>query len=357
MKKLLKGIAVLLAAAILAVGGYAAYLLLDYSRIADYQELICVERNSDALRAGEELSIVSWNLGFGAYNADFSFFMDGGIHSRAYSRETCEENIRSAIQTLHAQNADLMLLQEVDVQGTRSHGVNQVAMLEEAFADSHSSAYAQNYDSSYLLYPFHEPIGANRGGILTLAQAQISGAVRRSLPIEAGLRKFFDLDRCYSVSSIPVDNSRQLMLYNLHLSAYTADGSIATEQLRLLLADMQAAYSEGNYVIAGGDFNKDLLGDSSQYTGISGEEYTWAQPFPEELLGGNFSLVNSCNAESPVLSCRDTGVPYEKGSSYEVTLDGFIISDNISLLNCGVLDEGFSVSDHNPVRMEFVLEA
>ncbi len=49
------------------------------------------------------------------------------------------------------------------------------------------------------------------------------------------------------------------MLYDLHLSAYTSDGTIATEQLALLLADMQAEYEKGSWCVAGGDFNKDLL--------------------------------------------------------------------------------------------------
>ena len=33
----------------------------------------------------------------------------------------------------------------------------------------------------------------------------ITSALRRSLPIETGFTKLLDLDRCYSVSRIPVD--------------------------------------------------------------------------------------------------------------------------------------------------------
>lgn len=86
--------------------------------------------------------------------------------------------------------------------------------------------------------------------------------------------------RCYSVSRIPVDGGRELVLYNLHLSAYTSDGTIATEQLSLLLRDMQREYEKGNWCVAGGDFNKDLLGDSAQYFGAADQAYSWAQPSP-----------------------------------------------------------------------------
>lgn len=357
MKKILKAALALILTVLLVVGAYVAYLFIDYSRLSDNQELVCVQRIEESLNAGEELSIVTWNLGFGAYSDDFSFFMDGGTESRAYSKEACESNISSAIEALKKQDADLMLLQEVDVKGTRSYDVNQAAMLEDAFMDSHSSVYAQNYDSGYLFYPLHSPIGANQGGILTFADARIDGAVRRSLPIESGIRKFFDLDRCYSVSRIPVSNGKNLMLFNLHLSAYTADGTIATKQLEMMLDHMEEEYAHGNYVIAGGDFNKDLWRDSSVYTGVSGEAYSWAQPFPTDLLSSGFSLADSCNPDYPVLSCRNADMPYAKGETFEITLDGFIVSDNVQILSCEAIDEGFRNSDHNPVRMEFVLAA
>lgn len=357
MKRIFRGIFALLVVLVLIIGGYAAYLFADYHRIEDLQELPCIQRTEEALKVGEELSIVTWNLGFGAYNDDFDFFMDGGTRSRPESKQISEANIQTAIETLKTLDTDLMLLQEVDIEGRRSYDVNQVEMIENAFADSHSSVFAQNYDSSYLFYPFHDPIGANQSGILTLAEARMDGASRYSLPVEGGVRKFLDLDRCYSVSRIPTSDGKQLALFNLHLSAYTADGTIATEQLALMLDHMRRELDAGCYVIAGGDFNKDLWGDSTVYTGVSGEEYSWAQPFPVELLDARFSLVDSCNPEHPVLSCRDAGAPYEKGLSYEITLDGFIVSDNVKVLACDVLDEGFRVTDHNPVELQFILGA
>lgn len=355
VKKLFIALGVLLLAILLIVGAYVAYLFIDYSRIEDRQSLDVDQRASTPLYAGEEKTIVSWNIGFGAYSADYSFFMDGGKESRARSRESVEHCLATVTDVLKAQSADFMLVQEVDTDSTRSHHVDERAPLKDAFAQ-HSSVFAENYHSSYLFYPIPEPHGASNSGILTLSAAPIDSALRRSLPIERGVRKFFDLDRCYSVSRIPMEDGREFCLYNLHLSAYTADGSIATEQLALMLADMAEERAAGNCVIAGGDFNKDVWGDSSAVTGISGEDYSWAQPFPTELLPEGFTLVDSLDREHPVLSCRGTDAPYEKGKSYEVTLDAFIVSDNVRVLDCQVLDTGFAVTDHNPISMRFVLE-
>ena len=124
--------------------------------------------------------------------------------------------------------------------------------------------FAQNYDSPFLFYPITQPHGSAKSGLLTFSSAPILSAERVELPIESGFTKFLDLDRCYSKNRIPLSNGAELVLYNLHLSAYTSDGTIATEQLKLLLDDMQQEYGKGNYCIAGGDFNKDLLGDSSK---------------------------------------------------------------------------------------------
>ena len=354
MKKVLIALLIVLALLILVVGGYVAYLFIDYHRIPDNQALTASTAGASALPAGVEQSVVSWNIGFGAYSADFSFFMDGGTESRAFSKEACEENVNAVIEKLTDWNADLMLVQEVDFDSTRSYHIDQRQMIESAFPE-YSAVFAQNYDSSYLFYPLTTPIGASKSGIVTLSGAQIGDAVRRSLPIEGGINKFFDLDRCYSVSSIPVDDGKTLKLYNLHLSAYSSDGSIATEQLALMAQEMAADYAAGNYVIAGGDFNKDLWGDSSAYSGVSGVDASWCKPFPAELLPEGFTLVNSLDEETLVLSSRNTNSPYKRGESFEATLDGFIVSDNVQVRSCAIVDTAYANTDHNPVRMTFVL--
>ena len=68
-------------------------------------------------------------MGFGAYSADYSFFMDGGTESRAWSEERLTANIERIGAFLQQQDADLYLLQEVDRDSTRSYHVDEVAML------------------------------------------------------------------------------------------------------------------------------------------------------------------------------------------------------------------------------------
>ena len=268
MKKVLKIAAIALLAVLAVVLLYVGYVFGTYSRIEDNQAL-SVTQGSGGVQTAEadtEYKVLCWNIGFGAYEDDFGFFMDGGAESRAWSRERVTANVQNIALFLKERQADFYLLQEVDIGSTRTYQLDEREALYAALFDK-CSVFAQNYDSPYLMYPLNSPHGASRSGLLTFSRADITAAERVELPVEGGFMKLLDLDRCYSVSRIPVESGRELVLYDLHLSAYTSDGSIATEQLELLLADMQAEYEAGNWCVAGGDFNKDLVGDSSVYFG------------------------------------------------------------------------------------------
>ncbi len=341
---------------VLVVFGYVGYLFLDYERLPDHLNLYVSDGSEQKVTKGETLTVVSYNIGFGAYESDYGFFMDGGSQSWAWSKERLVKNLENIESLLVNEGADFLFLQEVDEDATRSYHVNERTFFTEAFAET-DAVWAENWNSSFLLYPFNQPHGSTKAGLLTISNRNISSAVRRSLPIETGVTKFVDLDRCYSKSEVELTESdRQLVLYNVHLSAYTSDGKIAVEQLELLIEDMQGEYQKGNYVVCGGDFNKDLLGDSSKYFGISGEGYTWAQSFPTELLEGKgLTLFVGSDEETLIPSCRNADGPYYEGQ-FVITVDGFVVSKNIKVEKTEVIDTGFAFSDHNPVKMTFVLE-
>ena len=355
--KILLGVMALLLAAVL---GYLIYVFAAYYRVEDNQTLT-VETAGDsaggAVFAGELYRAASYNIGFGAYSNDYSFFMDGGKESRARSPEAVRENVTGAMETVKAIAPNFLFLQEVDVDGTRSYHINELNLVSAALEGLFQSwPFAQNYDSPYLFWPLLEPHGANRAGQATYAAFPITSAVRRQLPIEDSFMKLVDCDRCYSVQRIPMaDREGELVLYNLHLSAYTSDGVIAEEQLEMLFADMLSEYEQGNYTIAGGDFNKDLLGNSSEIFGVSGPAYTWAQPIPASLVPEGLSMIAPFDEENPAASCRNADRPYGP-DNYRVTVDGFIVSANVEVRKARVWETGFRWSDHNPVYIDFILQ-
>ena len=354
MKKAFKIIGIVLLVLVLLVAAYVAYVLISYHRIGD-QSIPVEGKASDLLETGTEYKIVSYNIGFGAYESDFGFFMDGGDRARAWSKERLEKNLDAIAAVLKEQNSDLYLIQEIDIGSTRSYQTDQRTYLIKAL-DRTTYTFAQNYDSPFLMYPVTQPFGKARSGIMTFSKANITAAERKEVPVESGFSKYLDLDRCYSKQRISVADGGELVLYNLHLSAYTSDGKIAYEQLEILLKDMQTEYEKGNFCIAGGDFNKDLLGDSSAYFGKSDIEYTWAQPIPDSMFEGrNITLIAPIDESNPVPSCRNADGPYYKGQ-YTLTIDGFLVTDNVEVILADVIDTGFAYSDHNPVEMRFIMK-
>ena len=352
---LLSALAVVLTLVIVVVA-YASYVFIAYYRIDDNQKLEVVNHTTAKIETGKELKAISYNIGFCAYTQDFSFFMDGGSESRAKSEESVNEVLKGIKALVKKENPDLLLLQEVDENATRSHHVNQRKFFTDNLTQ-YDTVFATNYDSPYLFYPIFEPHGKSLSGIMTMSKYDITSSTRRQLPVEDSVMKILDLDRCYSVSRMPTDNGKELVVYTAHLSAYTSDGTIATEQLKILTSDMRKEYEKGNYVICGGDFNKDLLIDSGKIFGVSGEDYTWAQAFPVDMLKGtHLSLVAPFNESKPVASCRDTSVTYKEKGQYRITLDGFIVSDNVQMHSSDVIDTKFKYSDHNPVYMSFTLK-
>ena len=351
MRKAIKTILILLLVLLVLVGAYIAYAFLDYKRLEDNLPLEVTAGAVTPVEIGDTCRVVSYNIGFGAYSDDYSFFMDGGTESRARSPEAVDQNISGAMAAVLALKPDFLLAQEVDFDATRSHHIDERALVRQSFP-GFASAFSQNYDSPYLLWPLHEPHGANKAGTMTLSRYGITSSLRRSLPIEKGFMMMVDLDRCYSVSRIPLDNGKELALYNFHLSAYTSDGKIAEEQLSLLFADMAGEVAKGNYVVAGGDFNKDLLGNAAEVFGVSCENSTWAKPIPPELIPDGFSIEAPFDDEDRIASCRNADSPYGP-DSFRITVDGFIVSSNVEVVRSEVIDTGFRWSDHNPVYMDF----
>ena len=352
-----RAIGILLITILIAVIGYLLYVLLTYSRIPDNTALdIDGKGSEDSVRVDTEYTIVTQNLGFGAYTSDFTFFMDGGKESRAESAESVENCINAAMDQIDLLNPDFILFQEVDLDSTRSYHINQYDMLTSHFP-AFSSVKAVNYDSAYLMYPFNEPHGASYSSMATFSTFDIDSSVRRSFPISTSFSKFLDLDRCYTVSRISVENGKELVIYNVHSSAYGGSAEIRTAQMTMLMNDMKSEYDKGNYVICGGDFNHDFTGDSTQKLngGMGTLDFGWAQPFPDELIPEGFSRCISYKDGEVKPTCRDCDIPYEEGN-FTIIVDGFIVSDNVECVTVENIVTGFVYSDHNPVVMTFKLK-
>lgn len=376
-KKVVKNIALALASVIiltiLVLVGYVIYVAVQYYRIDDGTSLTTANNQSVNVATGSEYSIVSYNVGFGAYSPEYTFFMDEGVmldgtltcgkNAKGLNKADVEKNLLGQVATLSELNADFCLLQEADENSHRSYNINMVERFSQELS-GYSSTYAVNFHTANLFYPFNDSIGIINSGILTLSRFNISGAVRRSFPVTTDfIDKLFDLDRCFSVHYLLVEgSSKNLVLINVHMSAYDEGGKIRAQQLEMLNSALSAEYALGNYVIAGGDFNHCLIADHFESDEKALSHYHTGQRIPEWVKGSilhggelasGFKVVASKDGAA---TCRGADMPYEKGVNYETVIDGFIVSGNIEVKSEETIDTAYAYSDHNPVKMTFMLK-
>ena len=103
IKKVLKIFLCVLLAFVLVVGSYLGYVVLSYSRIEDNQVIApSVNAAEESVKLQTKYTVVTQNIGFGAYTQNFTFFMDGGKQlltgiPPTPSRVTTPRNIRHTI--------------------------------------------------------------------------------------------------------------------------------------------------------------------------------------------------------------------------------------------------------------------
>ena len=361
----------LIAAMALLIVGYVIYVIAQYYRIEDNYRLKVTGSITEQVELDRSYTVLSYNLGFGAYSPEYSFFMDTGVmndgreitgvYAKGLNKKDVQKNVDGQAQVIKSTNADFCFLQEVDERADRSYDINMVKAVKAALP-SHCSTYAENFHTANLLYPFNDPIGVINAGIVTLSRYQTESAVRRSFPVTDSLiDKLFDLDRCFAVHYLPVKGSdKKLVLINLHMSAYDEGGTIRAAQLKMLNSVLAEEYGKGNYVIAGGDFNHCLIADKFDSDEVALQHFPSDQKTPDwvknsvlhnrELTSG-FSIAASMD----VATCRGAEMPYKKGINYSTVVDGFLVSDNVTVVSENTIDTDYAYSDHNPVLMEFKL--
>ena len=102
--------------------------------------------------------------------------MDGGEYSRGFSEDIVGETVEKMASDLAEMDSDFYLVQEVDVDATRSYHINEYDIITRPFS-SMSKVYAQNYDSPYLFYPILEPHGKSVAGIVTMSDYSITSSL------------------------------------------------------------------------------------------------------------------------------------------------------------------------------------
>ncbi len=338
--------------------------LLLYGTLTDWQP---AERQSLAPSAGQAaarsviedsiLTLTTWNVGFGGLGAEDYFYYNRGdffwtdLGKARASRENVDRYVAGQQLTLSSTRSDIFLLQEVDTASRRSYYLNQLA-LDRRARPTYAAYYATNFQSGRVPIPVFQPwdhYGAVQSGLLTLSRYRPITAERIQLPGDLPWpTRLFELDRCALRQVFATRFGRELALYNIHLSAYDADGGVRRQQMERLRELVLEDYAAGRYVIVGGDWNQ-LPPGFNWFSLNPTVEQTILQPG----IGFEFLPEGWNWAYDPTrASVRTSDEPYDAHRSERSVIDLFLTSPNIRLRRVKTIEQGFQFSDHQPVYLE-----
>lgn len=314
----------------------------------------------DSLLTDSVVSFITWNVGFGGLGAESDFFYDdqgmwySGSSMVRTPKPLVEKNLRGALDFLKNTRADFFLLQEVDVRSDRSYGLPQYGEYGKALP-GFAATMAVNYRCERVPIPLLEPwnaYGAVESGLGTFCRYQPAEAIRYQLPGHYPMPdRMFQLDRCAALHRIPTGRGKDLVVINVHNSAYDPGDKIKAIQLPYLRELAQREYAKGHYVVIGGDWNQCppfFRFDSFMPGNTQGYQQGNIPDgfFPEDWRFA-YDPTTPTNRK-----CRD---PYRKGQTFETLIDYFLVSPNVRIRTVKGIRQDFQFSDHQPVWMEVEL--
>ncbi len=304
-------------------------------------------RNNNSSSTKKEMTLTTLNAGYCSLDKDQDFFIEGGKNSRCVSQGRTAHNLTNITNILKEFNSDFYFLQEIDEPCRRSCYTHQVKYISKKFND-YNSSFAYNYKVKHVPIPLRKPMGSSISGMMTLSKYKISSSKRYQLKgEETFLKRLFFLKRCMMVNKIKFKGDKELLLINIHLSAYDKGGKIRKQQIDHLTEFITEIKETNKHVIIGGDWNH-LLDDSI----YSDDMPDWVGLLPPSLFETGYKMIY----DKGVNTVRSEDKPYIKGQNFETIIDGFLVSPDIEIVNVKATDYKFKYTDHNPVTITFKLK-
>jgi endonuclease/exonuclease/phosphatase family metal-dependent hydrolase len=300
----------------------------------------------------DSLTLVTWNIGYAGLGREMDFFYDGGkqVRPARFLYQRYWNGISKQIKA-YRDTCDFVLLQEVDILSKRSYKNNQLMLIGEILKDYHHS-FAINYKVPYVPVPVARPMGKVNSGIAVFSKKESKVSERYAFKGNYSWpTRLFMLDRCFILNRYDAPGGKELVLINTHNSAFD-DGELRREQLETLRSSMLEEYEKGNYVIAGGDWNMNPEG-FLVYMCTTGDMHYRIEP---EIEPGYFPEGWTWAFDQEIPSNRFLIESYLRSRTSTTTLDYFILSPNIELIDVSTEDLFFENSDHHPVTIKIRLD-
>ncbi|MCK9218793.1 MAG: hypothetical protein PHF97_01325 [Bacteroidales bacterium] len=299
----------------------------------------------------KEFTFFTWNIGYAGLDSKMDFFYDGG---RQVIPDLCEfQRTFSGIKEMILSNSavDFIFFQELDIRSKRAYHTNELQELSKNLPE-YFYIFGKNYDCQYVPIPLYQPMGKVISGIATFSRYQ--PVKSEMVPLESNFswpRRLAMLKRCFLIMKFSLDNGKELVVINIHNSAYDFTGELREKEIRILSIYLKQEFRKGNYVIAGGDWNSNPPGYKPQKV-VSGDLVVpLDNPVDSSLFPGWQFVFDSRESSN-----RFTDMPYLKGKTRTTLIDFFLVSPNIMVKKVHTISTNFANSDHQPVMLKIQLK-
>lgn len=287
------------------------------------------------------IRVLVWNIAWG--------YGQGSEGSgRAKPASHFEETLERMASVIRRTEADVVLLQEVDFNCTRSHGIDQGRRLGE-LAGLPYMAPAVSWTANWVPFPYWPPsdhFGRMSSGGAVLSRFPVRQNRVTLLPkpdTNPGYYNLFYLFR-YVQRAVLETPSGPINIFNAHLEAFDPDNRQAQAARYAELLEE----STGEPVIAGGDLNS-IPADAAQRDGFADE--------PETSFEGDstYATIASVPGLSDVFAAGAT----DAKNAYTFPahaptrrLDHLFASEAFEVVSARVVSEAHDASDHRPLLVE-----
>ena len=209
------------------------------------------------------VKVVTWNIRFGI--ARFPFFGDSCGDDVILDDDTIEQNMAAIADSLNAMDADIVLLQEVDVSSKRTGYMDQVQYLLDN-TNLNYGCYASMWKADFIP---SDGIGRIDAGNAILSKYKLTDAERIQLRLRTdqdGLTQYFYLRRNIVKAKIPAlaQGAKDFYAVDIHATAFATDDT-KQQHIDKYVKTLAEIHSSGDYFVTGGDLNSVPPGSEYDY--------------------------------------------------------------------------------------------
>lgn len=205
------------------------------------------------------LTVMTWNIKYAG--GEFTFFWEKD--GTKYNMSAGEVNyaLDGIIEYINSINPDILLIQEIDIEATRSAYIDMCQRLIEG-TEMNYGAYASIWHSDFV-----PQAGLQRMdmGNMTLSRYPITEATRINLPSPTdhdAVTEYFYMQRNLLRTKIDIpDFTTDFYVLNIHTEPFSTEsknpkeGHTKWKHINVLYEEMTKLQNEGAVVLAGGDLN------------------------------------------------------------------------------------------------------